>query len=73
MLKLAWNSHYHDVITLEQFQRLALTMQVCMKYRLEYIYIDMQRCNSAITLKRMGIDHECSYHYYFVVDSMIYI
>ena len=28
LLKLAQNSHYQDLITVEQFQRLALTMQV---------------------------------------------
>ena len=28
LLKLAQSSHYQELITLEQFQRLALTMQV---------------------------------------------
>ena len=28
LLKLAQNSHYQELITVEQFQRLALTMQV---------------------------------------------
>ena len=35
LLKLAQNSHYQDLITVEQFQRLALTMQVGLTLSLE--------------------------------------